>query len=93
MPSLKHRKTPGTIEFVGYQAFDGTYWENNQDIEKLVYIDKVAYLYRVDEYLHTLLDITIADGTKTITDYIFCKHSPEQYQRAGECDPHRQQVF
>lgn len=89
VPSLSIVKTPGTIEFVGYQAFDGTYWENNQDIEKLVYIDKVAYLYHVDEYLHTPLDITIADGTKTITDYIFASTRlssisvPESVTRIG----------
>ena len=69
--SLSEINTPGTISYVGYMAFNKTTWENMQESEKTIYLDKAAYLYKVDEYAVEPIAVTLDPGTKSITDRIF----------------------
>lgn len=69
--SLTSIHTQGSIEYVGYNAFHNTMWEGFQETEKVIYIDKAAYMYRVNGQLIDPLYITFRDGTTGITDYIF----------------------
>lgn len=69
--SLSEITTPGTISYVGYMAFNRTGWERMQELEKVIYVDKAAYVYKKDKQASGSLEITIAPGTKSITDHLF----------------------
>lgn len=56
------------IEYVGYDAFQGTAWFNNQN-DGVVYIGKILYCYKGEMPSNTT--ITVKDGTETIAAYAF----------------------
>jgi len=70
--SLSYVHTPGSITFVGYQAFHNTLWESTiKNPDQISYIDKAAYCF--DEFTPNidLLDIEIREGTTSVTDHLF----------------------
>jgi len=70
---LTYVTIPSGITFIGREAFSGCPWNNNQSAG-LVYLGKVAYKYIGDMPPQT--SITLAEGTKSISDSAFtnCKN-------------------
>ena len=80
---------PNSVENIGYGAFDGTSWFDNQP-DGLVYANKVAYKYKGTMPSNTTIEII--EGTKTIADYAFSScHGlysisiPEGVTTIGKC--------
>ncbi len=65
-------KFSGKTEFVGKDAFNGTLWFANLP-DGLVYIDKAAYTFKGLMNVPTV--ISIAEGTKSITDGSFANQA------------------
>ena len=63
---------PDSVTFVGQYAFYGTAWFNNQP-DGLVYVGKVAYMYK--GIMPAGTSITLANGTLGIAGYAFGGHS------------------
>lgn len=68
---LSKINTPGTISFVGYNAFLNTTWHRMLESDKVIYIDKTAYSYIVGQRDEQPISVSFKEGTKTVTDHIF----------------------
>ena len=73
MGSLTEINTCGSIEFVGERAFAMTGWIHapDKEYEQVIYIDNVAYAFKVDNTRHDDIVIDIRPGTTCITNLIF----------------------
>lgn len=69
--------TKGSIDYVGHNAFLGTVWQNNRTINELIYVDNAAYLFKYSPWIPEYdfgpapEEITLREGTRSITDYLF----------------------
>ncbi len=89
--SLTNITTTGSIEFVGYNAFNGTNWEKSQN--STIYIDKTLYKYNPpynQDLIKRPYEFTVSENTVGITDRIFegdtliCKITiPESVRHIG----------
>lgn len=63
--------THNTIEKIGEQAFEGTYWLNSHDADQMVYIDHVAYKYiDFDDGMHNKpITLDMPEGTTCISPW------------------------
>ncbi|MCM1306522.1 MAG: leucine-rich repeat domain-containing protein [Bacteroides sp.] len=68
LSDLKKINIPDSVINIGYNAFDGTAWYNNQS-DGLVYLNKIAYSYKGTMPEGT--SITLDDGTKGIASRAF----------------------
>ena len=70
---LETIKVPDNLKSIGFHAFDGTTWYNNQP-DGMVYLGKVLYKYKGD--MPENAKITIKDGTLGIAGLAFenCKN-------------------
>lgn len=74
---LTNVNTKGSIDYVGHSAFLGTVWQNSRKINELIYVDNAAYLFKYsawipeDDFGPAPEEITLRDGTRGITDYLF----------------------
>lgn len=59
---------PNSVTYIGFCAFEGTAWLNNQQ-DGLVYVGKVVYRYKGEMPDNT--NISIEDGTLGIAEYAF----------------------
>lgn len=67
--ALSEITTPGTIEYVGNEAFHGTSWENMPNRENPLYIDKALYKYNIPE--GRAFEAVIPEGITGITGGTF----------------------
>ena len=66
--SLTSITIPNSVTFIGYEAFYGTPWLNNQP-DGCVYISSLLYVYKGEMPENTHIDVK--EGTTMICDYAF----------------------
>ena len=70
--SLTSITIPNSVTSIGYSAFNGTIWFNNQP-DGCVYINNMLYTYKGEMLENTHIDVK--EGTTTICDYAFSDRS------------------